>query len=365
MVGLLDFGGTETLLLNLLRTIDRNQFQFDFVEQTQKVCDYEKEILSLGSRIYRAPNISLTNLRTCRSWWRNFFTEHPEYQIVHGHSPGSAPIYMREAHRAGRIVIPHSHSSSLGNGLQAIVRSIWQSPLKRIGDYNFACSEDAGRCQYGENVKFQVVKNGIISKQFAWNESLRQETRAQFEIDPSDFVIGNVARFETPKNHLFLIRIFNEFHRLRPASKLLLVGGGHLEDQVRELVTQLKLENCVIFGGCRRDVNRCYQAMDAFLLPSLYEGLPLVLVEAQTSGLPCFASDKVVAPECKITDLMHFVPLEYSPEQWARIISETMKPEFQRQDHSAATRAAGFDIEDTADFLCKFYRKALHEHENN
>ena len=362
VVGKMAYGGTEALLMNLLRIVDRDQFQFDFVEQVQDACVHDPEILSLGSKIYRCPRIKPTNLGAYRKWWRDFYAEHPEYQIIHGHSRGSGPIYMDEAHKAGRIVIAHCHSSSYGKGLSGAARHLWQIPLKKLGDYNFACSKDAGLSQYGKRATFQVINNGIISRWFSLDQQARESVRRQYEIPDDALVIGNVARFETPKNHLFLIRIFNALHRLHPDSRLLLVGSGSLEAQIRSLVSQLGLTGSVILAGSHSDVPRFYQAMDVFLLPSLYEGLPLVMIEAQAAGLPCFTSDKVVAPECKVTDLVHFIPLENTPEQWADAIMETLASGFQREDRAAEVRAAGFDIEDTANYLCDFYRKALKEH---
>lgn len=362
VVGMMDFGGTEALLMNLLRTIDRSQFQFDFVEQTQKECAHDAEILSLGSKIYRCPHIKATNLRDYREWWRAFFAQHPEYQIIHGHSRGSGPIYMDEARKAGRIVVAHCHNNSHGKGIKGLIRFIWQLPLRRLGDYNFACSTDSGISQYGKHANFTVIRNGIPVERFKWNPKERLVTRQELHFSDEDIVVGNVARFEPQKNHIFLLRIFRALHRLEPRAKLLLIGTGTLEPEVRASVRHFNLESCVLFAGNRADVYRYYQAMDLFVLPSLFEGLGIVNIEAQAAGLPCFVSDKVVAPECKVTNLMHFIPLQHSPEQWANTILETITQGFRREDHTAEVRTAGFDIQDTANDLCEFYRKALKEH---
>ena len=362
VVGMMDFGGTEALLMNLLKTVDRSQFQFDFVEQVQEECAYDSTILSLGSKIYRCPHMSLNNLKSYRLWWRTFFAEHQEYQIVHGHSPGSGPIYMAEAKRAGRIVIAHGHSSSNGKGFESIIRYFWQLPIRHLGDYNFACSNDAGVLEFGKHANFTMIQNGIPVSKFRWDSEERKRVRQLLGLTEHDIVIGNVARFEQPKNHLFLVRVFYELYLLEPRVKLLLVGSGSLEDDIKGLIRQLSLDNEVLFAGNHKDVYRYYQAMDCFVLPSIYEGLPLVTIEAQASGLPCFVSDKVVAPECKVTELLHFIPLENSPEQWARFILETVKSDYQREDHSEKIREAGFDIMTVTEFLCDFYRKALQEH---
>lgn len=362
VVGMMDYGGTEALLMNLLRTVDREQFQFDFVEQVQEKCVHDAEILSLGSKIYRCPHIGLTNLGAYRKWWRDFYARHPEYRIIHGHSRGSGPVYMDEARRAGRIVIAHCHNNSHGKGIKGFVRFLWQLPLRRLGNYNFACSADSGVSQFGKHADFTVIRNGIPVDRFRWDPEERQVIRKALQFSDEDIVVGNVARFEPQKNHLYLIKIFHALHQLEPRVKLLLIGTGTLESEIRASVQQLGLESSVLFAGNHADVYRYYQAMDLFLLPSLFEGLGIVNIEAQTAGLPCFSSDKVVAPECKVTDLMHFIPLEDSPEQWASIILQTIRQGLPRADRAAEVRAAGFDIEDTAKQLCDFYRKALKEH---
>ena len=160
VVGRMDRGGTETLLMNLLRTVDRSVFQFDFVEQTQDKCDYDEEIIRLGSKIYRCPTISPTNLNSYRSWWKSFFDKHKEYRIVHGHSRGSAPIYLDEANKADRVTIANCHSNSHGKGVKGAIRYLWQLPLRSIADYNFACSYDSAISQFGKKSEFKVIKNG-------------------------------------------------------------------------------------------------------------------------------------------------------------------------------------------------------------
>lgn len=358
VVGRMDRGGTEALLMSLLRTIDRDKIQYDFVEQTQDVCDYDEEIRSLGGTIYRCPHISVKNLHQYRMWWRNFFKEHPEYRIVHGHSRGSGPIYLAEAKKAGCITIAHCHSGSHGKGMSGIIRYLWQLPLRHIADYNFACSKDAGLSQYGNNGVFRVIRNGIQIDKYAWNPEVRKVLKKKMELEGS-VIIGNVSRFEIPKNHGFLITIFHEIKKRCPQAKLMLVGQGSLESEVRNQVARLQLDRDVIFTGVRSDVNELLQVMDAFVFPSLYEGLPLALVEAQASGVPCFASAKVIAPEVKITDLVHFIPLEQSAEKWAEYILAHTIPVEQRRDQGQAIIDAGFDIRTTAEQLNNFYLDVL------
>lgn len=361
VVGQMNRGGTEALLMSLLRITDRERFQYDFVEQTQNSCDYDEEIKALGSTIYRCPTISPTSLSSYRGWWRTFLQQHPEYRIIHGHSRGSGPIYLKEANKAGRITIAHCHSNSFGFGMKGLVRRIWQTPLKNIADYNFACSYESGISQYGKRGKFQVLRNGIMTSSYIWNPTIRQKVRQDFSLGES-LVVGNVARFEEPKNHRFLIEIFYEIQKLCPDARLLLVGGGTLEDEIHKQADALKISEKVIFAGVRSDVNELLQAMDVFVLPSHFEGLGIVNIEAQAAGLPCFVSAKVVPPEARVTDLLQYIPLDAGSEVWARrIIAGVIRTE-DRRDTSEEIRKAGFDIHTTARELEDFYIKIMGNH---
>lgn len=357
VAGQMNRGGTEMLLMNLLRATDRSRFQYDFVEQTQAPCDYDDEITDLGSKIYRCPTIHPRNLRTYRLWWRDFFNNHPEYQIIHGHSRGSAPIYLYEANKAERVTILHCHNNSFGLGIKGIIRKVWQKPLKTIADYNLACSYESGVSQFGRNGSFKVIKNGIFTEQFVWNPETRRKVRTELGLGNA-FVVGNVARFEEQKNHPFLIEIFNEVHKLRPDARLLLIGRGTLEPQIRSQVKRLGLDEKVVFAGLRSDVNELMQAMDVFVLPSHYEGLGIVNIEAQAAGLPCFVSDKVVPPEAKVTELLHYIPLETGAREWAVQILSNDVPTEKRRNTSKEITEAGFDIHATAAELERFYRAA-------
>lgn len=358
VVGRMDRGGTEALLMSLLRTLDTNKYQYDFVEQTNDTCDYDQEIISLGSKIYRCPHISAKSIGIYRKWWRDFYQQHPEYQIIHGHSRGSAPVYLDEAKRAGRVTIAHCHNNSHGKGVKGAIRYLWQLPLRHVADYNLACSYDSGISQYGKHGRFEVIKNGIQSEKYIWNPQIRDKIRQEFSIEDC-FVVGNVARFEEQKNHKFLIHIFKEIIELRPDAILLLVGKGTKEQEIRQLADKLGVDNSIIYTGVRSDVNELLQAMDVFVLPSLFEGLGIVNIEAQAAGLPCFTSDKVVAPEVKITDLLHFISLDQSPKEWAKQIVDGAISVDQRENTRQIIIDSGYDIKSTGDRLVNLYTEVL------
>ena len=360
----MDRGGTEALLINLLRTIDRERFQFDFVVHTDEKCDYDDEIVSLDSKIYHAPSFTGKNIIQYKDWWKKFFIKHPEYSVVHGHTRGIAPFYLSEAKKAKRITIIHCHSNSFGKGLKASLRNLWQIQTRHIADYNFACSYDSGVAQFGKKNTFEVIKNGIQAERYIWNPNTRKTVRDELKVD-GQFVVGHVGRFCQEKNHKFLVDIFNSIHKIEKNSVLLLAGRGALEREIHSYVDKLSLSQSVMFLGVRNDIPRLMQAMDAFVLPSLYEGLGIVNIEAQAAGLPCFSSADVVAPESAVTDLMTFIPLSDGPEIWAeKVLSNQILPE-DRRNTIDEIRKSGFDIRTTADYLSEFYKRITNKSEND
>ena len=357
VVGRMDRGGTEALLMSLLRKLNRIEIIFDFVEQTQDICDYDEEILALGSKIFRCPPLSIRNIGQYAKWWKCFLSEHPEYYIIHGHSRGSAPIYLKVAKELGRRTIAHCHNNSNGKGLHAVKRYIWQFPLRYIPEFCFACSKDSGYSQFGKR-KFQVILNGIETEKYTWNSSTREKYRKQLELE-NNFVIGNVARFEPQKNHEFLIDIFAAIKKIEPTAKLMLVGRGTREEMIRHKIHNLGLDKDVIFMGLRSDVNNLMQAMDVFLLPSHFEGLGIVNIEAQAAGLQCFVSEKVVPKEIEVTELVHYISLQESAVYWAKQIVHCKQDMKKRRNTTDDIIKSGFDIESTKNSLINFYMSLM------
>lgn len=358
VVGRMDRGGTESMLMSMFRTMDRTELMFDFVEQTQDVCDFDEEITALGGKIYRCPHISATNIIEYRKWWRTFLKEHPEYLVVHGHSRGSAPIYIQEANRAGRITVLHCHSNSHGRGLAGLRRYLWQLQLRHMADHCFACSTEAGVSQFGERGNFTVIHNGIQTDKFRFNGETRKRVRSEMGIKDDEYVIGNVARFETPKNHELLIKVFERVKAAEPAAKLMLVGHGTLEEAIRRQVKESGLTDSVMFMGLRSDVCDLLQAMDVFLLTSWFEGLGIAGVEAQAAGLPCVVS-ATVSREMKLTDNVKYVDINADAGAWAEAVLEYKNRMGERRDTSGEIRKAGYDIAYTTKQLCDFYNEVL------
>ena len=360
VIGVMHHGGAETMIMNFYRHIDRTRVQFDFVENEGMFADYDEEIRALGGRIYHCPRYRGRNHFQYVAWWKQFLVEHGgEYKAVHGHIGSTAAIYLKLAREAGLYTIAHSHNTAFFN-IKGIVYQMYAYPTRFIADYFFGCSMEAGISRYGKRVcknpwKFRMLNNSIETERFAYNQETRDQMRRDLGVSDR-IVIGHIGRFVDQKNHVFLVKVFAQIHRVDPNTCLLLLGNGELRKKIEEQVDEAGLTDSVIFAGVHDDVSGYYQAMDVFVLPSLFEGLGIVVIEAQTSGLPCVISDGV-AQECiRTEDLVSMCRLDQSAEQWAAHILDRCGQS--REDHSQEIRDNGFDIVQTAKWLENFYLSA-------
>lgn len=352
-------GGAETMVMNLYRNIDRTKMQFDFIVHTRDKCAYDDEIMALGGRIYRVPRYKGKNHLQYKKAWNSFFKEHPEYKIIHGHVRSTASIYLKIAKKHGLATIAHSHSTSSGTGFSAIVKNILQYQIRYIADYLFACSESAGIWLFGKKAckgdNYYILNNAIDTQKFIYNEKKRMEKRKEFQLEDK-FVIGHVGRFYGAKNHNFLIDIFKAIHDRNNNAVLMLVGDGELRQSIEKKVNDLGLNNKVIFTGVRSDIPDILQSMDVFLFPSLYEGLPVTLIEAQATGLSCIISDTITSEVC-ITPYIKPVSLSKTANEWADIVISSGK--IDRIDTSHYIKENGFDIQETVKKLTMFYENII------
>lgn len=348
-------GGLETMLMNFYRNIDREKIQFDFLVHRDFEADYDEEIRQLGGRIYRLSRLNPVS-RDYLNQLDSFFKEHPEYKIVHSHVDCMAGIPLKYAKKNGVPVrIAHAHNSNQTKNKKYLLKLLYKQMIPKYATNLYACAEAAGRWMFG-NHEFSVLNNAIDSRKYCYNFETAKRVRAELKISEKTLVIGHVGRFDPQKNHEFLVKIFAEILRRVPEAKLLLVGAGDLQADVQKQVLSLGIQDHVIFTGVRSDVYDLLQAMDVFLFPSLYEGLPVSIIEAQAAGLPCVISDKVPI-ECKKTDLVQQVNLTENYEMWAEtVISAAQQNE--RKDTSEEIKNAGFDVCENAHQLEKFYLDA-------
>lgn len=290
--------------------------------------------------------------------------QHPEYQIIHCH-PAWAPFFYGWAARGSRVrhVIAHSHSTRNGESVAGVLRNslLRVLALPVVTDY-FACSRMAGRTfPLVRPARIQIVGNAIDVRRFAFAPAARTQLRSELGVSEEEVLIGHIGRFEKPKNHSFLLRIFAAFHQRHPEARLLLVGSGSLEEQVIAQIRSLGLEKAVIMLGKRSDVERLYAAMDLFLLPSLYEGLGVVLLEAQASGLGCVVSD-VVPAEAQITENYTVCSLKSPPEVWVDALEEMLNQTVgqpRQQDLVPQFSKVGLDLTAAAERLACRYEQMM------
>ena len=311
--------GLETMLMNYYRNIDRNQIQFDFLTHRPYEGDYDQEIKSLGGKIYHAPRLYPQNYPAYFKYMKKFFENHPEYQIVHSHIDAMSYLPLRAAKTAGiPIRIAHSHNTSIDKDFKYPLKVYFKHQISKVANYYAACGQAAGKFLFpGKSFKF--IPNAIEPDNFLFNEQIRQEYRTKLGFTAKNFVIGHVGRLSYQKNHKFLIKVFDEVHKKEPNARLVLVGVGEKEKVIRKQVHELQLDKYVQFLGKRNDVAKLYQAFDVFVMPSLFEGIPVVGIEAQFSGLPIVFSDKV-PKEVAFTDQCTFLSLNESFNNWASVI---------------------------------------------
>lgn len=307
--------GLETMLMNYYRHIDRSQIQFDFLTHRPNKSDYDDEIISMGGKVYYAPRLYPQNYPKYFKWMKAFFVEHPEYKIVHSHIDTMSYLPLLAAKKAGVPVrIAHSHNTSVDKDFKYILKMYFKMRINSVVTNRLACGEEAGEFLFG-NRDFDVIPNAVDAEKFYFNEEIRNKKRAELGLN-SEFVVGHVGRISYQKNHKFLIKIFNELLKKERNAVLLLIGVGDKEQEVKSQVNDLGLNDRVKFLGNRSDVSELYQAMDVFVLPSLFEGIPVVGVEAQFADLPCVFSDKTPS-EVKFNHKTKFIGLDKSPEVWA------------------------------------------------
>lgn len=358
-------GGVEAVIMNYYRHIDRTKIQFDFLcDEDSTNIPYE-EIESLGGRVIIIPPYQkvFKYIKELK-----IVLKEGQYKIVHSHINTLSVFPLYAAKKAGVPVrIAHSHSTTNKKEWKKNLMKLALRPFAKTfaTDY-FACSELAGRWQFGEKLhkknSIYIMNNAIDSKKFMYDKKIRLKKRKELGINNNEVIIGHVGRFVTVKNHIFLLKIFENLKRQNSNCKLLLVGQGPLEEKIKEEVKQKKLDNDVIFLGQRNDIEELYQAMDFFVLPSLYEGLGMVLIEAQCAGLPCLASTEV--PEIvKISNKIDFLDLSSDIKIWTMHILENIN-KYTRDAFKENITNYGYDIATEVLKLEKKYMEFNNKKEN-
>jgi glycosyltransferase involved in cell wall biosynthesis len=343
-------GGIESFIVNVYRNIDREKFQIDFVAPMENIC-FEKEFLEAGSRIYTIPGRKQNPIGFYKGF-RDVLRNHPEYKIVHFHLQSLScfePVII--AKLMGRKTIVHSHNAFRGSKkLTRVLNGAFGTVMPAFSDVNLACSDKAGEFMF-KGREFTVINNAINAREFEYSEDTRDSYRTELGL-VDKFVLGHVGRFDEQKNHEFLVDVFKCVHDEDPDAFLLMIGVGALKEQIMKKLARFGLEDSCMILENRADIPELMQAMDVFVFPSLFEGLPLVLIEAQAAGLPCVVADTISA-SVETTDLLKWQTLDQGADAWCSSIMA--QKGVQRRDTLQEIIESGYEIKHEIGKLEKIY----------
>lgn len=350
-------GGVGLLIYNYFMGMDHSKIAFDFIVHIPEAGLAEHLLEKEGSRMFHLPGL--------KHVFRVFFQtrrviRQGHYPIVHVHHTRHSFVQLLAAWSCGvKVRIAHSHDALVPRGFHRYTYAFYAWLTSRFSTHWFACSEMAGQYVFGTGIqspRFHLLRNAIDTGRYRFDQTKRDEIRAKFNLQDY-LVLLHVGRMTDQKNHKRIVEIFAEVHKHNSNSRLLLVGNGILEPEIRRQVRELELDDKVLFIGPTPDVPDFLQAADVFVFPSRHEGLGIVIVEAQAAGLPCVASKGRVPDEANITGLVHFVPLEESNETWANAVCSAHNPE--RASFAARVQQAGYEISEEARELESWYLKEV------
>jgi len=362
VVGKMHRAGLETFIMNLYRNIDRTKIQFDFLTHYEEEGDYDQEIYALGGKIHRFSVMEDKNLISYLKELNVFFKKHKEYKIVHGHWATLGMFYFFAAKRNGvRYRIAHAHNDRMPPGMRGEFINFLIKPIKYLANNYFACSQPAIKWLYGKKSKVvrknqvKIVNNAIDSEKFIYNKNIREDYRKKFDLE-KNFIIGHIGRFDFQKNHKFIIKIFKDIIEKDDQAILFLIGSGPDMDVIKNQVKNLGLEKSVYFLGNRADIPELLSTIDLFLLPSNYEALGIVAIEAQAAGLPTVVSD-AVPEEAYATELVKPLSLNADEKEWLKVVLKNKH--IDRSNMMDEIKKSGYDINDLSDFFENFYLEMI------
>ena len=346
IIGNMNAGGAETFLMKMYRSIDRSKYQMDFCINTNNECFYEDEIKTLGGKIYRISAKS-QSIKLFKNGLSDCIKSGNYKYVLRITSSAMGFMDLKIAKKAGaKICSARSSNSNDGKSIKAKAAHVLGKLLyRKYADVKIAPSDLAAKYTFGKKAyrrgEVHILHNALDLNVYSFDEQTRNHIRKEFSISDNVKIIGHVGRFMSQKNHSFLLDIFNEIHKQNQNTVLMLVGKGELEDKIKEKIKALNLEDSVIFTGVRSDIPALLSAMDVFVFPSFYEGMPNTVIEAQATRLPCLIAD-TITKEANVTGLVRYMPLK-APEEWAKealnMISDT------RMQTKKIMIENGYDIE--------------------
>ena len=359
----MDRAGIETMLMNYYRHMDRDKVQFDFLCNKKKPGAYDEEIGKLGGRIYHTPGLNPAKYPQYLKYMKQLFAEHPEYKIVEAHN-GALGVYALHAAKVNKIPVRifHAHGASITKDWKLPLKLFCRSRLAANINERYTCGKAAAECYFGksvvENNNYVFIPNAIEVERFLFNPTIRNQIREKYNLQ-NKHVIGHVGRFMAQKNHAFLLEVFAEYAKEDTNAYLVLLGDGELMDAMKAKAKELGISDLVLFVGNVGNANEWYQAFDLFMLPSIWEGLPVVGVEAQAADLPCIFSDNVTK-EIGLSSKAAFISLNDTKKQWVETMKNMMK-ETQRENTEELITSNHYNIKQEAILLQERYLKLYGE----
>ena len=348
----MDVGGAETFIKNVYRNIDRSKYNFDFIVYSDEEGEFDKEIKSLGGRIFRITSPGKNIIKYLKDFYS--ICKKEKFDVIHSHAHHFSGINSVIAKLAGiKVIISHSHttvSDNTGSMPVKVYRKIMTKLIKIFSTNLLACSDEAAEALFKDikNPKVSIVNNGIEINRFIKNSYSKEECREKLGLPRDSYIIGNVGRFRSEKNHNFMIDLFKYINERNSNTSLVLVGNGELLEVMKEKVGKLGLSNNVIFLGMRQDIDIVLKAFDVFVFPSLYEGLGIAVIEAEASGLKCVVSDNV-PKAVDLTGNVRFLSLNDDMNKWydELINNKDLK--------DIKNSLSSYDIDVVVDELCNIY----------
>ncbi|NLK23554.1 MAG: glycosyltransferase family 1 protein [Clostridiales bacterium] len=357
-------GGVGTFLKNMNANVDLNRVKFDYLLCAKEpIGEFDTYVMRYGAKVYVLPELKYSNivvyLKELYYFMRKYATN---YDIIHVHVPNIAAFNLYLAKKFDiKIRIIHSHSIKYSDSLLKSMRNfLLQVPIRHFANAYMACSVDSAKFLFRKeffNNKVKIINNAISIQDFLYNEDVRKIKRKELGID-NNMVVGQIGSFLPVKNHNFSIKIMQEILKIKKNSVMIFVGDGVLEKEIKEKVKNIGLSDNIKFLGRRDDIRDLLQAMDVMIIPSLFEGIPLVGIEAQVSGLPIVLSD-TITEDLKINDSVHYASIKKSPKEWAEIIISAYEQEHSRDNMHEFFKNSGYDIVREAKKLTYTYESYL------
>lgn len=344
IVGGMNAGGAETFLMKLFRAVDRNKVIFDFCVFSDEKCFYDDEIISMGGRIFHVIPKTKNPLK-CFCSIKKIVMNNKYKTVLRSSQNAMSSMDLLAARFGGaeKLVFRSSNSRTCGTLFEDMMHCIFRPLINSIANIKIAPSKIASEFMFGDKSDVMIINNGLDLDVYRFSQTDREHVRKEFNIE-GKFVVGHIGRFSHQKNHNFLIDIFAEIKQKNDEAVLLLVGDGELKGQIQNKVNQLGLDDSVIFAGIRKDIPALLSAMDVFVFPSFYEGMPNTVIEAQATGLPCVISD-AITNEAKVTDIIYYESLNKGVSQWVKQISLHSISNKDREGYAYILLNAGYGIE--------------------